>query len=74
MTAYFPYVECELHGKQRSYAVCLHVSEEGAEPARVVPATLTDMGVITCALPKHNIYGMKTFCEVCRQELFTGVR
>jgi hypothetical protein len=43
----YPFVTCDIHGEQRSYLVCAHVTG-GTAPVHILPATDQEMGEILC--------------------------
>jgi hypothetical protein len=44
----YPIVDCDVHGQQRSYVMCLHVMGGGRPAGHVVPASDGEMGEALC--------------------------
>jgi hypothetical protein len=66
-----PWVICDLHGRQRSYVMCVHVMR-GASAAIVDPATDTKIGLAVCEAcnkEKPNMKLLKLVCEQHAREL-----
>lgn len=44
----YPYIECEVHGKQFGYAVCIHIENDEAPVYHVMNATEDTIGRVFC--------------------------
>jgi hypothetical protein len=63
----FPWIECDEHGRQMSYAVCRHIAFDGASASAEDSelATPTAMGLIQCAAEHDGI--LDNFIMMCAE-------
>ena len=70
----YPFVQCKVHGRSRSYIICPHCFK-GKKPRFVQLATDESMGTITCEActpdklnPQEPITTFKVICQPCAIE------